>query len=135
MKNSENDKKDKVKACKAAGKTIKECIKAEQEKVKEADKAKAKAKVKIDDYKKNLFKDCMTGCSDAKDKCLTDCTATSGADAKEKGKMKLKYEKESIKGDIDTCVAGGSTKKQCLKNQFANSQNKKQVKEAIKSSL
>jgi len=51
--------------------------------------------------------------------------------------LKLKYEKESIKGDIDTCIEGGTSKKQCLKNQFKNSsaKDKKKVKDAIKSSL
>jgi len=105
---------------------------------KTANKDKDKAKVKITNFKKDLFKDCMTGCSDSNDVCYTKCTTESGADVKDKGKMKLKYEKEALKGDIDTCVEGGSTKKQCLKTQFTNNsskKDKKKVTEAIKASI
>jgi len=100
-----------------------------------ANKDKAKAQVKINNFKLDLFKDCMTDCSDSMETCYTNCTTESGADVKDKGKLKLKYEKESIKADIATCVAGGSTRKQCLKTQFTNNPNKKKVTEAIKASI
>jgi len=129
-----------MKKCKTDGKSMKECIKEERVKQKEKEKSKPKAKAKVDDFKGNLFKDCMTDCiakGTDKKECFTTCTTDSGADPKEKGKLKLKYEKESIKGDIDTCIAGGTSKKLCLKNQFKNSsaKDKKKVKDAIKSSL
>lgn len=57
-----------------------------------ANKDKAKAKVKINNYKLDLFKDCMTDCSDIPETCYTNCTTESGADVKDKGKMKLRYE-------------------------------------------
>jgi len=78
----------------------------------------------------------MTDCTFSKDTCYTNCLLVSGADKKDKGKMKLKYEQDEVIGGIDTCIAAGSTAKQCIQTQFNNkNKNNKNISEAVKQSI
>jgi len=61
----------------------------------------------------------MITCQDTptKDACHNDCLESSGGDPEDKSSMKFSNKKKVIKEAINTCVEGGKTKKQCLKEQ------------------
>lgn len=84
-----------------------------------------------------MFKDCMDSCEDAEDVCVSSCLTEAGVDGKQKARLMNKYGKEQKKADIQACIDGGETKKNCMKAQLAGSDGngKKKVMKVIKDML